>query len=53
MKFDEEAFKKEFQDLHCGKYEYIGYENGKVMFKCKIHNKYWPINKPMNYPSDY
>lgn len=38
MRFDEETFKQEFNQTYGGKYEYLGYEHGKVKFKCNIHN---------------
>ena len=38
MIFDEETFKQEFNQAHGDKYEYLGYEHGKVKFKCNIHH---------------
>ena len=38
MKFNEEEFKAQFETLHGDKCEYIGYRNGKVKFRCKIHD---------------
>ena len=38
MRFDEETFKQEFNQTHGDKYEYLGYEHGKVKFKCNIHD---------------
>ena len=38
MRFDEETFKQEFNQTYGDKYEYLGYEHGKVKFKCNIHN---------------
>ena len=38
MRFDEETFKQEFNQTHGDKYEYLGYDHGKVKFKCNNHN---------------
>ena len=38
MRFDEETFKQEFNQTYGDKYEYLGYDHGKVKFKCNNHN---------------